>query len=407
MIRLGPVRLALLSLAVGGFAIGTGEFVIVGLLPNVADTFHASIPQTGHMVSAYALGVVVGAPTLTVLCVRLPRKGLLMSLMVAFALGNLASAVAPTLDWEIVARFVSALPHGAFFGAGAVAASRMVAEGRRTAAMAVMFTGLTVATIVGVPLTTLLGQNTSWRVVFALVGGIAVLAALSIGVFLPADRSGPDERSTRALLQHELGAFKNKQVWLTLGAATLGGGGLFATFSYISPMMTRLAAFSESGVTWLLVLFGLGMTVGNLVGARLADRSVIKTLYGTFFAEVVVASIFIVTAHHQVSAAITVFVLPATFMAGLPAMQIRMITLAGGAPNLAAASMQAAFNIANSLGAWLGGVVIAEGYGYDAPNAVAAGLAGVGLVIAVTAGTLDRRDRSAPHVSPVPAVVEG
>jgi MFS transporter, DHA1 family, inner membrane transport protein len=406
VLRIGPVRRALLALAVGGFAIGTGEFVIVGLLPNVARDLKATIPQTGHMVSAYALGVVVGAPVLTVLCVRLPRKGLLISLMIAFAAGNVASALAPTLGWEVIARFIAGLPHGAFFGAGAVAAAGMVEEGRRTAAMSVMFAGLTVATVVGVPLTTLLGQDTSWRLVFALVGVIALLAAVSVAVLVPPDRTEPDERSTRALLQHELGAFANGQIWLALAIATLGCGGLFATFSYISPMMTRLAHYSESGVTWLLVLFGLGMTVGNLVGARLADRSLMRTLYGSFVAEVVVASLFLVTSHSKVGAAITVFALPATFLAGLPALQTRIINLAGGAPNLAAASTQAAFNVANSLGAWLGGVVIAEGYGYDAPNVVAAGLAAVGLALAITSGALEGRSRRVRRRAPMAAVAE-
>jgi DHA1 family inner membrane transport protein len=396
-------------LAVGGFAIGTGEFVILGLLPNVAHSLSATIPQAGHLVSAYALGVVIGAPLLTVACIRLPRKSVLITLMIAFAIGNAASAVAPTYHWELLARFASGLPHGAFFGIGGVAAASMVGAGRRTAAMAVMFTGLTVANIVGVPLTTLLGQHTSWRLVFAIVGVIGALCALCVAIFLPVASQQADQPAERIktaqLLRHEFGAFANPQVWLALSIAMLGGGGLFATFSYINPMMTHLAGYAQSSITPLLVLFGLGMTVGNLLGARLADKALLPTLYGAFAAEIVVAAVFIVTAHSKVGAAITIFFFPATCLAALPALQSRIISLAGGAPNLAAASIQAAFNVANSLGAWLGGVVIAAGLGYDAPNVVAVGLTAVGLMIALAAGVLDRRTTRAGALTPAPVPV--
>jgi DHA1 family inner membrane transport protein len=394
---LGPVRRALLALALAGFGIGTGEFVILGLLPNVAADLSVTIPQAGHLVSAYALGVVVGAPTLTIACVRLPRKAVLVGLLGAFVLGNLGSALAPTFDWELVARFASGLPHGAFFGVGSVAAANMVQTSRRSAAMAVMFTGLTVANIVGVPLTTLLGQQTSWRLVFGLVAVIGALAAIAVAVFVPGEstesRAEARGRGTAHLLRHELGAFAQPQIWLTLGVVMIGGGGLFATFSYISPMMTHLAGYAQSSVTWLLVLFGLGMTVGNIAGARLADRALVPTICGAFAAEIVVAALFILTSHSKIGAAITIFLFPAACLSALPALQTRIITLAGGAPNLAAASIQAAFNVANSLGAWLGGLTIAAGFGYDSPNVVAVGLAAVGLAIAVTSALVDRRTR--------------
>jgi DHA1 family inner membrane transport protein len=395
---LGPVRRALLALALAGFAIGTGEFVILGLLPNVAADLSVTIPQAGHLVSAYALGVVVGAPTLTIACVRLPRKAVLVGLLVAFVLGNLASALAPTFDWELLARFVSGLPHGAFFGVGSVTAANMVRASRRSAAMAVMFTGLTVANIVGVPLTTLLGQQTSWRLVFGLVAAIGALAAVAVAVFVPGEsadvRARARQHSTAHLLRHELGAFAQPQIWLTLGVVMIGGGALFATFSYISPMMTHLAGYAQSSVTWLLVLFGLGMTVGNIAGARLADRALVPTICGAFAAEIVVAALFILTSHSKIGAAITIFLFPAACLSALPALQTRIISLAGGAPNLAAASIQAAFNVANSLGAWLGGLVIAAGFGYDSPNVVAVGLATIGLAIAVTSALVDRRARA-------------
>ena len=294
MFSLGPVRRALLALAVGGFAIGTGEFVVLGLLPNVAADLGVTIPQAGHLVSAYAIGVVVGAPLLTVAFVALPRKGVLIGLMLAFAVGNVGSAVAPSYDWELAARFASGLPHGAFFGVGAVAAANMVDYGRRSAAMAVMFTGLTVANVVGVPLTTLLGQHTSWRLVFALIAVTGVLAAASIAVFVPGGsrvRAASDAAPTSSiqLVRQEFAAFARPGVWLVLGGVAIGGGGLFATFSYINPMMTHLAGYSPSSVTLLLVLFGLGMTVGNLVGARLADRALMPTLYGSFAAQILIA----------------------------------------------------------------------------------------------------------------------
>jgi DHA1 family inner membrane transport protein len=399
---LGPVRRALLALAVGGFAIGTGEFVVLGLLPNVAHDLSVSIPQAGHLVSAYAIGVVIGAPLLTIACVRLPRKGVLIGLMTAFAAGNLASSVAPSYDWELAARFATGLPHGAFFGVGAVTAANLVSYGRRSAAMAVMFTGLTVSNIVGVPLTTLLGQNTSWRLVFALIAVIAALGALSVAVFVPVPKPTPGHAATSdtappaetgVMLRREFRAFTEPGVWLVLGGVMLGGGGLFATFSYITPMMTHLAHYAPSSVTYLLVLFGLGMTVGNLLGARLADRSLLPTLCAAFTAQILVTTLFVFTTHNQIGAAITIFLYPASAMAALPSLQTRIITLAGGAPNLAAATIQAAFNVSNSLGAWLGGAVIAAGLGYDAPNVVAIGLTVIGLGFAVASGLLDRHVR--------------
>ncbi len=269
--------------------------------------------------------------------------------------------------------------------------------------MAVMFTGLTVANIVGVPLTTLLGQQTSWRLVFGLVAAIGALGAVAVAIFVPGEsaaaRSAVRGRSTGHMVRHELGAFAKPQIWLTLGVVMIGSGGLFATFSYITPMMTHLAGYSPSSVTWLLVLFGVGMTVGNLAGARLADRALMPTMYAAFAAEIAVAAAFIVTSHSKIGAAITIPLFSATCLAALPALQTRVISLAGGAPNLAAAAIQSAFNVANSLGAWLGGVTIAAGFGYDSPNVVAVGLVTVGLAIALASGFVDRRASTAPAIA--------
>ena len=385
---LSPTRRALLALALGGFGIGTGEFVMLGLLPNVASDLHATIPQGGYLIAAYALGVVVGAPTVTAVTSHLPRKGLLIGLAVLLALGNLASAIAPTFDSVLVLRFVAGLPHGAYFGVASVAASSFVAEGRRSQAMAVVFAGLTTANVVGVPLTTYVGQHASWRVVFVGVAVVELVAALLVALTLPRTAKAG---APAAALRSELATFATPPVWLALGIATIGGGAMFATFSYIAPMMTHVAGFASSSVTWLMVLFGLGMTAGNLVGARLADRAMMPTIFTAMSAEVVVALLFVLTAHEKIAAAVTIFVFPFTSLAMLPALQARIVTLGGGAPNLAAASIHAAFNIANSIGAWLGGLTIAWGFGYTSPNVVAAVLATLGIGVAALSVTYDRR----------------
>lgn len=401
----GAVRRALLSLAVGGFAIGTGEFVVMGLLPQVASDLSVSIPRAGELISAYALGVVVGAPLLTAASVRYRRKPVLLVLMSWFAAGNLLSALAPSFGLVLLARFATGLPHGAFFGAGAVVAGSLVDKTRSNSAMAVMFAGLTVANIVGVPLTTILGQHAGWRLVYAIVGLIAVLAVIAVALAVPADagvqaQSADEQGSASApavaraapqsSLRGELRAFAKPEVWLVLGVAMIGGGGLFATFSYITPMMTNVAHYADSSMTWLLALFGLGMTIGNLVGAPLSDRWPARTLLFSLGAQIAVSIAFLAADHNRVTAAAAIFLFPLCSLAGLPTLQGRIITLAGGAPNLAAASIQAAFNIANSIGAYFGGLAIAAGFGFGSPNAVAAALGAVGLALAVTAVRVER-----------------
>jgi DHA1 family inner membrane transport protein len=391
----GAVRRALLSLAVGGFAIGTGEFVVMGLLPQVASDLSVSIPRAGELISAYALGVVVGAPLLTAASVRYRRKPVLLVLMSWFAVGNLLSALAPSFGLVLLARFATGLPHGAFFGAGAVVAGSLVDKTRSNSAMAVMFAGLTVANIVGVPLTTILGQHAGWRLVYAIVGLIAAAAVLAVALAVPADAGAASQGSApgapQSSLRGELRAFAKPEVWLVLGVAMIGGGGLFATFSYITPMMTNVAHYADSSMTWLLALFGLGMTVGNLVGAPLSDRFPARTLLWSLGAQIAVSLAFLVADHNRVTAAAAIFLFPLCSLAGLPTLQGRIIALAGGAPNLAAASIQAAFNIANSIGAYFGGLAIAAGFGYGSPNAVAAVLGAVGLALAITAVRVERR----------------
>ena len=396
---LTPTRRALLALALGGFGIGTGEFVTLGLLPDVAGSLHVSIPQAGHLISAYAIGVVVGAPLLTGAAVRLPRKGLLITIALVMAALNLASAAMPGFDSLLLLRFLSGLPHGAYFGVASVVAGHLVPVRRRSSAMAVVFAGLTVANVVGVPMTTLIGQHSSWRVCFVLVGVIEVAAAGCIAALVPVEHPQPGGATPE--LRHELLAFRQPQIWLSLGIATIGGGALFATFSYIAPMMTHLAGFSPGAITPLLVLFGLGMTAGNLIGARLADRALMRTILLALAGEIAVAIAFFFSDRNEITAAVTIFLFPCTSLAILPALQARIVGLAGGAPNLAAASIHAAFNVANSIGAWLGGLTIAAGLGYGSPNLVAAGLALLGLGIAVVSARRDRgsQDRAATQRS--------
>jgi DHA1 family inner membrane transport protein len=262
--------------------------------------------------------------------------------------------------------------------------------------MAVVFAGLTVANVIGVPATTLIGQHYGWRLVFVLVGAVEVLAAVAILAVVPVDRADLDGSAPQ--LRHELRAFRQPQIWLSLSIAMIGGGALFATFSYIAPMMTHVAGFPQGAITPLLVLFGLGMTAGNLIGARLADRALMRTIYLAMAGEILLAAGFYFAAHNMVIAPLFILLLPATALALLPALQSRIVTLAGGAPNLAAASIHAAFNVANSLGAWLGGAAIAAGWGYASPNLVAVGLALVGLFVALGSGRLELAQRARARV---------
>jgi DHA1 family inner membrane transport protein len=390
------VPIALFALAIAAFGIGTTEFVMMGVLPQASADFGVSIPSAGYLITGYALGVVVGAPLLTASAVRLPRKTLLMALMGLFALGNALFALSPNLQFGIAFRFIAGLPHGAFFGAGAVIASSLVKKGDRAKAVSMMFMGLTLANVVGVPLGTLLGQQVGWRATFLVVAVIGLVAIAAIAKLVP-HQGKPLEPSLRG----ELGAFRRPQVWLALGIVTFGLGGVFACMSYIAPMLTDVAGYSPTDVTMLLSLAGVGMTVGNYLGGRLADKALMPSLYSALIALGAVLAIFTVTAHGKVGAAITIFFVGlAGFMIG-PMMQARIMEKAGGTPSLVSAAVQSAFNIANSIGAYLGGLVIAGGLGLVAPNWVGAALSVLGLSLAAVSGGLDRRD--ARH--PAPALV--
>jgi len=338
------------------------------------------------LISGYALGVVVGAPLLTAASTRLSRRTVLLGLMAVFTAGNLFAAVAQSYPMLLAARVLTGLPHGALFGVGSVVAAGMVPSDRRARAISMMFAGLALANVIGVPAGTLVSQHVGWRAAFVLIAAIGVVSIIAIGILVPRQ-----PQSTGSDLGAELATFRRPQVWLALAVGTFGFAGVFAVYSYIEPMMTHVAGYSPTSVNWLLALFGVGMTVGNLVGGRLADRALMPSLYGTLGALGLLLALFVVTAHNQVMAAVTLFLIGGAGMACVPIIQTRIMDVAHGAPTLAAAANHSAFNLANAAGAFLGGLVIAAGFGWTAPSWVGAGLAGVGLGLAVVAGALERR----------------
>jgi DHA1 family inner membrane transport protein len=385
--------LALLALAISAFGIGTTEFVMMGLLPNVADDLGTSVPTAGYLVSAYALGVVIGAPLLTSLGARMPRKRMLVCLMGVFTVGNLASALAPSFGLLIAGRLLAGLPHGAFFGVGAVVAAKLVREGRQARAVATMFLGLTIANIVGVPAATLLGQHLGWRATFLVVAGIGLLAMASLARLVP---QLPVEERTG--LRRELRALGNRQVLLGLLTTVFGFAGVFAVYSYLASMMTEVTGFAEGSVPLVLALFGIGMTLGALAAGPLTDRALRPTLYGSLAALTAVLAGFHFTADVKWAAMVFVVLIGAVgFMTTTP-LQMLVMNKAQQAPTLAAASNQSAFNLANAGGAWVGGLALAAGWGWTSPTLVGAVLAALGLAVAVTAGILDRTGHDTSRV---------
>jgi len=366
---------AVLALGVGGFSIGTGEFVIMGLLPEVARDIDVTIPQAGHVISAYALGVVVGAPVLAVLCANWSRRALLMALMVVYALGNFASALAPGYLSLSAMRLFTGLPHGTYFGVAALVAAALAPPGRRARAVGWVMLGLTTATLVGVPIAAALGEYFGWRAAFVFVGLIALAAVAMVRLWVP---DMPASHGASPL--RELGALARKQVWFTLGIGAIGFGGMFAVFSYIKPTLLEVAGMPPALMPFVLSLFGLGMVAGNIVGSRMADKALMPAIGKVLLWSIVVMALFVPAAHHPVSAAVVTFLLGTVVAIG-PALQIRLMDVAGDAQTLAAALNHSAFNAANALGAWLGGVSIAAGLGWTSTGwvGVVLGLCGVGI----------------------------
>ncbi|MCX4537489.1 MFS transporter [Streptomyces sp. NBC_01669] len=385
--------LALLALAIGAFGIGTTEFVIMGVLPQVAGDFGVTIPTAGWLVSGYALGVVIGAPLLTVLGAKVSRKKMLMFLMALFVIGNSLSALAPSFGLMLVGRVVASLAHGAFFGIGSVVAADLVAPEKKASAISLMFMGLTVANIVGVPGGTSIGQAAGWRVTFLIVAALGVIGFLGVAKLVP-EMGRPKTQDVRS----EFAAFKNVQVWLAMAMTVLGYGGVFAAITYITPMMTEVAGYTEGAVTWLLVLFGIGMFLGNLLGGKFADRKLMPMLFTSLAGLSAALLLFTATAHNKVPAAITLSLIGALGFATVPPLQKWVLDQASAAPTLASAANIGAFNLGNALAAWLGGIVIAAGLGYTSPNWVGALLSGTALLLAFVAAYLDRRTRTAGRV---------
>lgn len=369
------VHLALFALAMGGFGIGTGEFVIMGLLPDAAHDLHISIPAAGHLISAYALGVVIGAPVLAILGARMAQRRLLIWLMVAFALGNFISAFAPNYPSMLCARFFTGFPHGTYFGVASLVAARLVPKEKRTQAVALVLMGLTVATLIGVPIAAALGQWFGWRTAFLLVSLLGTCAFTMVACFVPYI---PTNEHASPLT--ELQALKNKQVWLTLAIGAIGSGGLFAVFSYVKPTMLALAGMAESLIPWVLACFGVGMVAGNLLGARLADIHLERTIRGIMLWGILVLSLFFFSSSHTVLGSINILLI-GTLVALGPALQSRLMDVAGEAQTLAAALNHSAFNAANALGAWVGGVAIAAGLGWNSTAYVGALFSVLGLMV--------------------------
>jgi len=380
------VGLALLALATGGFAIGTTEFVTMGLLPQIADGVGISIPTAGHLISAYAIGVVVAAPVIAALGARTGRKRLLLGLMAVFVVGNVLTAVASSYEFLMAARFLTGVPHGAFFGIGAVVAASLVPPNRRAWAVSMSMVGLPVSNIIGVPLTTLMGQKLGWQAPFLAVGVLGLLTLVAIWFWVTPQPVGSDVN-----VRSELSALSRPQVWMALLVGMVGFGGMFATYSYITPTMTELAGFSAAAVTIVLAVYGIGMTCGTVIGGRLADRNLMGSLYGGLIAIAVVLGTFGWLAQTRPTALLAVFAMGFSASILVPALQTRLMDVAHEGQSLAASLNHSTLNIANALGAWLGSVVLAAGYGYEWPSRLGAGLAVAGLILALISGFMDRR----------------
>ncbi len=384
------MRLPLYALSAAAFGIGTTEFVIMGLLPEVANDLGVTIPQAGLLVSGYAIGVTIGAPIVAIATARLKRPVALLSLMGIFILGNLMCALAPSYWPLMIARIVTAFCHGAFFGVGAVVAADLSPPGKKAQAIAMMFAGLTLANVLGVPFGTALGQAFGWRSTFWAVVGIGLLAALALIAWLPRTLG----RAEGNMLT-EFGVLKRPQVILAMLISVMASASLFSVFTYIAPILTDVTGVSPRGVTLVLLLFGVGLTVGNFAGAKLADWRMLPAMIGILVTIIALQVIFYGTAPALVPAVATIFLWGVAAFALVAPLQLRVVAEANGAPNLASSLNQGAFNLGNAIGAWAGGVAITAGVGYGNLPWLGAGLALAALVLTLVAGALERRATAA------------
>ncbi|MEU1166480.1 MFS transporter [Streptomyces sp. NPDC005921] len=380
----------LVALALGGFGIGLTEFLIAGLLPQVASSFSVSEATAGRLISGYALSVAVGAIALTAATARLPRKWVLAGLVVLFVVGNLLSAIAPTYAVMLLGRIVAALCHGSFFGIGSLVARDLVAPGRKSRAVAVMFAGLTLANVLGVPFGAFVGERWGWRAAFWAVTAIGVLALAGLLALVPGRAGTGTGDGAPTGLRDQFRAFRSAQVWLTLTATALGYGGMFGAFSYLAYTFTEVGGFASTDVAWLLMVYGTGLVVGNLAGGRAADHDRDRTLVLALLGLTVTLAVFGLLAADAVASVILVFLMGVTGFAAVPGMITRVTDAAHGAA-LAASANVSASNIGNALGAWLGGLAIGAGLGYTAPLYTGAAIALASVLVMLVAARSVRR----------------
>lgn len=388
--------IALYALAIGGFGIGLTEFVIAGLLPEVAADFHVTEAVAGGLISGYALAVAVGAIALTAALTRVDRRHALLALMILFIAGNVLSALAPNYGLMLVGRILAALCHGAFFGIGSVVATDLVPAERKAAAISVMFTGLTVANVLGVPLGTFLGQAAGWRSTFWAISAVGVLAFAGIAILTPAT---PAAGGTSPL--REFRVFANTQVWLSILVTILGFGGMFGAFSYLAYTLTGVSGFPSGAVPWLLIVFGVGLFAGNLLGGRAADRNLPRTLIVLLAALTVVLALFALTAGNKVAAIAGLLLMGGFGFGTVPGLQMRILGYAKQAPALASGANIAAFNVGNAFGAYLGGLTISAGLGYRSPLWAGAALTLTALLVYVVATRLPAGEHAHRPLTPI------
>ncbi|THV43648.1 MFS transporter [Glycomyces buryatensis] len=381
------------AMSIGAFAIGTAEFVVMGILPTIAASERVSLESAGHLVTFYAVGVVVGAPLLTLATTKIPRKPLLIGFMAFFAAANLATALAPNFEVLLASRFIAGLPHGAYFGVAAVVGSSLVPFERRARAVATVFFGLTVATVVGVPLSAFVVDQVSWRLVFVAIAVIGVITMLAVAATVPDTRGAIPQSNPAA----EVRALNSKRVVLTLVTGMVGFGGMFACYTYLTPLLEGVTGFGSAGVAIALVAFGVGLTAGNGAGGQLADRRPVSGMYTCFAAIAVILLVMYFTVASPVMAVLCVFAMAFASSAVSPILARMLLDSAQDAPSLASSLHHSAFNLANANGAWLGGLVLGAGFGLTAPMLIGAALALAGLVLSFS---LAKAVREAPVEAP-------
>lgn len=374
------MKKSLIALSFGGLTIGITEFVMMGLLPDIASDMKVSIPVAGYLISAYALGVVIGAPLLVILGRNFPPKKMLLILAAMLAVFNALSIIAPTYNILFASRFLSGLPHGAFFGVGAVVASRLADKGKEAQAIAIMFSGLTLANLIGVPIGTYIGHNFIWRYTFVLIAVVGLLTFLFISLWMPQLDKGESVN-----MKKQLEFFKRREAWLIIGITAIGFGGLFAWISYIAPLLINVSKFAEGDVSYILILAGLGMVVGNFAGGKLADKysPAPTTLALLFIMSIDLILVYFLSSNQYVSLFLT-FLTGAISFSVIAPIQMLMIRTAKGAEMIASASLQGSFNIGNALGAFLGGLPLSAGYSYASPNLIGVGMSVIGMLITLT-----------------------